>query len=549
MVTIFFRTFSFMRFLILVLFFLGGSNLTFVQYKLTLEKLPEQINSSLYNEIGPVLSYDGQTLYFTRVGHPDFDKTLIIEGENQFLKMPEVQYINLLAKIYTQLAGSKIRNPIHSEYNQDVWIGNLENNNFVSLEHPKAPLNNALPNSICAVTPDKSSFIVLNQFLPEGGMDQGFSIIRKINDEWEFPQPVTIENYYTLGKDVNITMSPDGEVLILSIERNDSFGRNDLYVSFKDKAEGWTEPMNLGPNLNSIFSEETPAISADKKTIYFSSNRTNAMGGRDIYRSRRNSENWTDWTLPKRFIKPINSDKDDSQPFFNDRTGYLYFISNRDGSSDIFRVKVATPHEEEIVVKGKFINASNGELIPAKLLYGPHDINYFTRYANSNDGHFSFKIPKGETFKVGAQKKGFLSPHKIIKTDKKQYGTQEITLELTPINDDLKIELPRIYFVQSESEILKQSYPALKQLLTILNEHPKMSVLIEGHTENRGKPEALLKLSKERASKVKGYLVEKGIIDDRLEIIGYGATKPAAYNKNERLRQQNRRVEVKILKN
>ena len=109
--------------------------------------------------------------------------------------------------------------------------------------------------------------------------------------------------------------------------------------------------------------------------------------------------------------------------------------------------------------------------------------------------------------------------------------------------------MPRIYFVQSESEILKQSYPALKQLLTILNEHPKMSVLIEGHTENRGKPEALLKLSKERASKVKGYLVEKGIIDDRLEIIGYGATKPAAYNKNERLRQQNRRVEVKILKN
>ena len=205
MVTIFFRTFSFMRFLILVLFFLGGSNLTFGQYKLTLEKLPEQINSSLYNEIGPVLSYDGQTLYFTRVGHPDFDKTLIIEGENQFLKMPEVQYINLLAKIYTQLAGSKIRNPIHSEYNQDVWIGNLENNNFVSLEHPKAPLNNALPNSICALTPDKSSFIVLNQFLPEGGMDQGFSIIRKINDEWEFPQPVTIENYYTLGKAVSYT--------------------------------------------------------------------------------------------------------------------------------------------------------------------------------------------------------------------------------------------------------------------------------------------------------------------------------------------------------
>lgn len=539
-----------MRNLIVLLVCFWVTNFAFGQYKLTLEKLPEDINSPLYDEIGPVLSQDGQTLYFTRVGHPNFDKTLIIDGENQAQKLPEEEYNNLLSKIFSQLAGSKIRNPIHSEYNQDVWIASFEKNELTNIEHPGAPLNNALPNSICGLTPNKNNFLIINQFLPDGGMDQGFSIIKKNGPNWGFPAPIKIENYYTLGKEVNVTMSPDGEVLILSIERKKGYGRNDLYVSFKDKVDGWTEPMNLGPKINSKLSEDTPTISADKKTIYFSSNRTNTMGGRDIFRSQRKSENWTDWTLPKRFIEPINSNKDDSQPFFNDRTGYLYFTSNRDGTNDVFRVKVASPTKEEILVKGKLIDASNGKLLPAKLLYGPTDINYFLRYSKSKDGHFSFKVPKGETYKVGAQKKGYLSQQKTIEIEKgKYYGVHEITLEMTPIKYDLEIDLAPIFFVQSESEILDQSYPALDYLLSILKDHPKMHIRIEGHTENRGKEEELLELSENRAKKVKQYLMDREIAGSRMETIGFGATKPAVFNKNERLREQNRRVEVRIVSN
>ena len=534
------------RTVIFVLFF-GTTYSVFGQYKLVLEKLPETINSPLYDEIAPIVSHDGQTMYFTRVGYPEFDKTLEVNGENLFLSLSPKQYDHYLAKIYAQISGSSIRNATRSSYNQDVWIASFNQNEFSSLKHPGPPLNNALPNSICALTPDDNAFLVLNQFLPGGGMDQGFSVIKRTGTKWHFPEPVAIENFYTTGKNVNVTMSPDGEVLIMSLKRTDSRGGNDLYVSFKDQIGGWTEPMNLGQAINSKFSEDTPTISADKRTIYFSSNRTNTMGGRDIFRSKRNSENWTDWTSPRRFVAPINSNKDDSQPFFSDETGYLYFTSNRDGSADIFRVKVASPKKPEVLVRGKIINSLTNQPMAAKFLYGPDNLGHFLRYFNSKDGSFEFRIPKGETFKMSAQKNDHISPYKVIVTKKDVfYPTQEITLYLTPIKENMEIKLDPIYFEQSEATILEASYPTLDYLLNFLNEKPKIHIRVEGHTENRGKHRDLLDLSEARAFAIKRYLMDKGIDSARIETKGFGGTQPAKPNKNEDLRQKNRRVEIRI---
>jgi len=533
----------------ILLFFLCQTFLVYGQYKLTLEKLPEEINSSLYDEIAPIVSFDGQTIYFTRVGHPDFDKTLEVEGKNLFLSLSSFQYDNYLAKIYSRISGRLVRNATRSAYNQDVWIASLENNEYQSLTHPGPPLNNALPNSICALTPDDDSFLLLNQFLPGGGMDQGFSIIKKQGDEWLFPEPVQIENYYTKGSNVNVTMSPDGEVLIMSLDRAGGHGRNDLYVSFKNGVGGWTEPMNLGTNINSKFSEDTPTISEDKKTIYFSSNHTNAMGGRDIFRSKRNSENWADWTIPRRFIAPINSNRDDSQPFFNDRTGYLYFTSNRAGSSDIYRVKVASPKKEEVLVQGKIVNANTNQPIAAKLLYGPTDIGHYLRYFKSKDGKFEFRIPQGESYKMTAELKDFIATKKVVTTIKGKYQpTQQVIIEMTPIVENIEISIDPIYFKQTESVILDSSYPALDYLTTLLKENQKIHIRIEGHTENIGDPKDLLDLSEARAFAVKRYLLDKGIDSARIATKGFGWTRPAKRTVNKLEQQKNRRVEIRITK-
>ena len=521
----------------------------YAQYqKLELEMLPKPINSPNYDEITPVLSHDGQTLYFTRVRHPDFDRTLEMEGKSLHLSLSESQYFNYLADIYSRIAGYPIRNAVHSDYNQDIWIVHFDKEQFQSISHPGPPLNNALPNSICALTPEQNAFVILNQFLLGGGMDRGFSIIQQKEENWDFPQPMQIENFYTEGGSVNVTMSPDGEVLIMSLQRTDTYGQNDLYASFKNGVGGWTEPMNLGPNINSSRNEITPTISEDKKTLYFASNRPGTLGGSDIFRARRNSESWTDWSPPRRFVEPINSRMDDAQPYFNDATGYLYFTSKRAGSADIYRVKVATPKPDEVLVKGKVIHALTKELLPAKLLYGPNELDYFLKYFKSKDGHFEIRIPKGQNFKITAEKTGFLKPFKLVETKKgKYYPIQKIMLLMTPVEKNALIELDPIYFKQSEPIILEESYPVLDHLLQVLKDNPTISIRVEGHTENRGKPQDLQDLSEARAFAIKRYLLDRGIDSARIATIGYGATRPVTNNKTEANRQRNRRVEVRIV--
>ena len=518
--------------------------------KLKLEKLNGKVNSPQYNEISPVISRDGKTLYYTVTAHPEFNKTLIVNGSNIHETAPQL-YDTKLREAYADLTGTQLSNPVNSEFNQDVWVAESVDDYFDYVYHPGSPLNNALPNSICALTPEPDDFIVINQFKKEGGMKQGFSSIRKYADgSWSFPEPIFIGNYYTHSQDVNFTMSSDGEVLILSVEREDSFGSNDLYVSFKEGEQKWSVPKNLGRGVNTFYRETTPQLSEDKSTLYFSSNRP-GLGGNDIYAIRRLDNSWQNWSAPTLFKSPVNSAADDSQPYFNAETGYLYFTSKRDGTSDIFRVQIKEPKPQtEITIKGRIINSVTQDIIPAKIFFGPAEANNYKSSYNSTDGTFRMTIKKGEEFKIIAQKDGFFSrPRRLnFKKDFFYFKDYEFDLILDPMELGAQVSLDPIYFERSKALILRKSFDALDGLAALLKEYPKMEIRIEGHTDNNGRSNELLQLSEERAEAVKDYLVNGGIDIARIETKGFGGTKPVNANDSEESRSQNRRVEIRITK-
>src|SRR5690606_25137306 len=158
-------------------------------------------------------------------------------------------------------------NPESSGFNQDIWIAESVISEFDKVIHPAYPLNNALPNSVCAITPSNNELVVINQFEKEGGMKKGFSIVRQYADgTWSFPEPIDIENYHNTNPDVSMTISSDGSIMILAMEREDSYGMTDLYISFKKDTKTWSTPKNLGPQVNSASREVTPFISDDNKT-------------------------------------------------------------------------------------------------------------------------------------------------------------------------------------------------------------------------------------------------------------------------------------------
>ncbi|HRG64505.1 MAG TPA: hypothetical protein PLV12_01810, partial [Saprospiraceae bacterium] len=116
----------------------------------SLRKLPHPVNTAYYNEICPVFALDEKTLFYTRVGSPAFNKTLIYDNQDLHTTLSTDAYFDRLAAIFSQIAGRQIPDPVNTSYNQDIHIALVEKDTLRFAYHPGYPLNNALPNSICS---------------------------------------------------------------------------------------------------------------------------------------------------------------------------------------------------------------------------------------------------------------------------------------------------------------------------------------------------------------------------------------------------------------
>ena len=516
------------------------------QRNIKVERLGTEINTD-YDEVAPVVSIDGQTLYFTRLGYYDFERTLI-EEEGDLASVKSAQeYERYLGQIYSTIAGRHIFNPFASPYNQDIWIAESDDKvNFDRISHPGYPLNNALPNSIGSLTPSGNEVILINQFVEEGGMKKGFSLSRQ--DEsgaWSFPENIVVNNYHNSGPDVSMCMSADGSVMILSLEKRDGYGRSDLYLCLRMDNNAWATPINLGSMVNSSARETTPFLSEDKRMLFFSSSRS---GNNDIFMSRRRGEDWFDWTKPSRYKAPINSKSDDSQPYFNAETGFLYFTSKRSGSSDIYRAKIAGPNPYFITLKGKILNSKTGEPVSGTVRSNFQGRNYDNIYVSSN-GDYQLKIPKGINLSITSEKTGFTGRTEDVSFPANYVFFKDFEMDLfvDPLEVGSEIVLDPIFFKQSKSDVRDESYASMDKLGDFLKDHPDIRIMIKGHTDNQGPKESLQKLSKERAVAIKNYLIlRKHIHPIRVKTMGMGPFEPVADNSTEQGRKKNRRVEVSI---
>lgn len=109
------------------------------------------------------------------------------------------------------------------------------------------------------------------------------------------------------------------------------------------------------------------------------------------------------------------------------------------------------------------------------------------------------------------------------------------------------VDIYGIYFDVGKSLVKAESYPVIDQIVTFLNDHLKIRVEVEGHTDNTGSPSANQALSEKRAESIRAELIKRGIDPGRLEAKGYGSSKPIADNKTAAGRTQNRRVTIKKL--
>ena len=557
-----------------------------------LEKLPPTVNTDAYDESSAVISRNGTRLFFTRTASPDFDPTIMDESGRLQTDKEDDLYQKRLSNIYSEIAGKTIADPVSSVYNQDIWIASVIEDTITEDFHPGYPLNSALTNSLVSTGMTEDEYIIINQFYEDGSMYAGFSrTLIYENGDHSFPQPMHIYEFNVNSSDVNLTMSPSGHVLILSMNRSDSRGANDLFVSYYVRENVWSAPINMGDVLNTEFQETTPHITPDKRFLYFSSNRPGGSGGNDIYVSERLDYTWLNWSQPVLLKGEVNSEFDDSQPYFDPLNHYMYFTSRRDGSSDIFRIRLIPKPvlKKPIYVRGTIVDASTGQPTRCEVFWGQQSAKNFMEYFNSYNGHFDAVLSEFETYKFQPRKPGHIAQQILVDPrviEKHGDDTVDIVLYISPkeieyiasqnpakLNSDTgnvetitidrrtraaiedsiqiaqKLFLYNIQFVKAKPIILTKSMQALHDMVDLMKSRPALEVRIEGHTDNVGDELALIDLSEQRAAAVRDYLVDHGIETERIQNVGLGATRPIRENITESGREKNRRVEIKIIKN
>lgn len=474
------------------------------------QRLTTSVNSAI-DEVYPVISPDGKTLYFDRKNHP----------ENLGFKK-----------------------------NDDIWKSSiLPDNTFTDAKNLGSPLNDENPNFICSISPDGNTALLGNVFLNDGTVHPGISISQKTDAGWSKPIAQTIEGFYNSGSFNEYCLSNDGNILIMTVNMSDTHGDRDIYVSFKTGKNYWSAPKNLGKKINSANEELSPFLAADNKTLYFSSNGRAGFGSHDIYMSKRTGNNWTNWTEPINLGNKINSADWDAYYTIDAKGTYAYLCSNRDAKNNVDIYRIRMPQELQpdtmLAISGRIIDRSTGKMMSAEVLYfsAPNNISGVSTTTSSSG--YLFYIKPGDTLQLTITSENYYVSTAKIGPLKKD---AVYDFELIPMTEGVIIEMRNILFNANSSVLLDSSYTELNKIKSFLLDNPGISIEVRGHTNGLCNDDFCNALSGRRAKSVAEYFIQSGIQAARITSKGYGKTIPVADNETPEGRQKNQRVEFMITK-
>lgn len=360
--------------------------------------------------------------------------------------------------------------------------------------------------------------------------------------------PALIPGVNSRNWDSQPTLSTDGRVVIFSSERPGGYGGRDLWLSVRTD-QGWVEPVNLGPSVNTAGNEENPFLHSDEYTLYFTSDYRPGFGGRDLFMSHRLRGN--EWSPAENLGFPINSIDDEEGIFIESSGRKGYFSSARRGGFDLYQFELdpAIRPRPALLFQLIVLDSVTGQPLPGVEV----NIYDWTRdilvrsVTTDQEGFAAFLMSGGRKYGITASKSGFtlLSFSRIIEDGIGQDLSD--TLYLAPVTESTTVILENVHFETGESRLLEGSATELDLLAEYLLENPEISIILTGHTDNTGTTAANMNLSRERALSVKNYLVGKGVAKTRIEAQGMGESKPIASNDTEEGRQKNRRTEISII--
>jgi len=330
------------------------------------------IINSKYTEYNPVVSADESVMAFTAL-RPNTGKT---RSGDKFIEEVYITYNNSGGWTEPKLV------PIASEYN----VGTA------------------------GISADGQKMLIFMG----GAADPGSLFqITKAGETWSKPSLITPSINTPKYLESTASITPDGKTIYFGSDRLGGQGGLDIFKTTLQANGTWTPPVNLGNSVNSKYNEDAPFIHPDQKTLFFTSDGHNTMGGRDIFVTRLNNNNWTS---PENMGYPVNTTVNDNYFTLIADGTRAYFSSDRKGGmggQDIYYIDL--PAESANIpltmIKGKILNAETGKPIPTKIYLIDNETDKKLDFVYDPDpetGNYLIILPPSKNYDMVIESEGFL---------------------------------------------------------------------------------------------------------------------------------------------
>jgi tetratricopeptide (TPR) repeat protein len=412
----------------------------------------------------------------------------------------------------------------------------MENKVFCKIENIGSPINTEASEYVPVISADETIMIftyvgpkstggLINDDL-QPDKDEGYYhediMVSYKKDDGTWTEPIGIAELNTPGHDAAIALSPDGQTLFIFKSTNEDKG--DIYMSILE-GNKWTEPVRLNSNINTEYWEGSCSVSADGKYLYFASERPGGYGGRDLWVSEKEGDDWGpatnlgpiintkydedapfihpdgitlffsskghksiggydimysikkegQWLTPKNMGIPLNTTEDDRYYVINAKGDRGYLSSNRGGyggkgKQDIYTSTPGIVGEKPVLAVVTGTVFGNEKPIAADIIITKVAENKeFKLTSNQHTGKYYIALSPGMTYKVKVSAKGFEPTEEIFDIENIKEFTQInknffllTTEQVAKINEEIK----------KENEQLKQEKPQeyAKTEVTISND-------------------------------------------------------------------------------
>lgn len=346
-------------------------------------------------------------------------------------------------------------------------------------------------------------------------------------------------------------LSADGNLLVFARGPKGQLEPSDLVVCHRLAHGGWSSPRKLAGEVNTPYTEESPFLHPDGKTLYFSSDGHPGFGQLDVFMSKLQKDGT--WGEPVNLGRGVNSPGKDNSLMVMPRGGVAMFATTQ-GSGNLDFWQVELPEEvkpiEVATLRGVVRDANTGQALVAEVaIVDLSSGQTVSRTTSEGETGFVIPLPGLGSYSFEASAEG----HLYGMTTYEQGGGMDLNrspfvqIELMPIEVGQTFKLEAIQFESGLSKFSEDYQAGCERLAQWMTDNPAVNIRIVGHTDNVGSMPFNMALSQDRASAVERFLTERGVDAERIETQGDGPSNPVADNEMEEGRALNRRVEVVIL--